>query len=160
MALWYYGSNGNQHGPVEEAELRALIAAGTVGSQTLVWRDGMGDWKPLAAVPELSGQVVSSPHAAPAHSGYQGYYPPVVPTSGVAIASMVCGIVALFTCYFAGFLGIVAVICGHIALGQIRNSPVPVGGRGMAISGLVLGYLGILMTVATVVLFAFAFANH
>ncbi len=157
MALWYYGSNGNQHGPVEEAELRALIAAGAVGSQTLVWRDGMGDWKPLATVPELGQQVTPSPHVTPA---YPGYYPPVAPTSGIAIASMVCGIVALFTCYFAGFLGVVAVICGHIALGQIKNSPVPVGGRGMAISGLVLGYLGILMTVATVVFFAFAFANH
>lgn len=156
MALWYYGSNGNQHGPVEEAELRALIASGAVGSQTLVWCDGMGDWKPLAAVPQLGGQVVAATsYASPA---YPGYYPPVLPNSGAAIASMVCGIVGICTCYFAGLIGIAAVICGHIALGQIRDSAVPMGGRGMAIAGLTLGYLGILITAAFIAFFVIGIA--
>lgn len=159
MALWYYGSNGNQHGPVEEAELRAMIAAGSVGPQTLVWRDGMADWRPMSTVAELGGQMVGQAVApfyqSPVHPAY---YQPVVVNSGTAIASMVCGIVGLLSCYFAGFIGIPAVICGHIALNQIRSSPVPMAGRGMAIAGLVMGYLGIGITLAVVVFFVIGIA--
>lgn len=149
MAQWHYGSSAGQHGPVEENELRALIASGNVGPETLVWRDGMSDWLPLGSVPELrTGSV--SPYAPP---GAPGYYPPVMPTSGLAIASMICGIVGYLTCWFVGILGIPAVICGHMALNRINTSPYPVGGRGMAISGLILGYLGILITVGSVMAF-------
>lgn len=63
-------------------------------------------------------------------------------TSGLAIASMVCGIVSIFLCQFVG--AVPALICGHMALSQINGSPMPMNGRGMAIAGLVLGYLQIL----------------
>jgi GYF domain 2/Domain of unknown function (DUF4190) len=157
MAQWYYGSSAGQHGPVEENELRAMIASGGVGPQTLVWRDGMSDWMPLQNVPEFGIQQQQqqqqpvSPYQAP-YSGPPGYYPGAPPTqNGLAIASMVCGIVGYATCCFVGILGIPAVICGHIAISQINNSPVPVGGRGMAIAGLILGYIGILITLGSVV---------
>ena len=52
-------------------------------------------------------------------------------TSGLAIASMVLGIVWLF------WLGsILAVIFGHVALSQIKRSMGTLSGRGMAIAGL------------------------
>lgn len=57
-------------------------------------------------------------------------------TNGLAIASMVLGILWL---YWVG--SILAVIFGHIALSQLKRSQQ--GGRGMAIAGLVLGYIGI-----------------
>jgi uncharacterized RDD family membrane protein YckC len=47
---YYYVLNGQQAGPVAEAELRALVAAGTIGQQTLVWREGMPDWQSFATV--------------------------------------------------------------------------------------------------------------
>jgi hypothetical protein len=75
----------------------------------------------------------------------------------LAIASMICGIVGYLTCYFVGILGIPAVICGHMAIQRINQSPYPVGGRGMAISGLILGYLGILITLGIVIFAAIAF---
>jgi Tfp pilus assembly major pilin PilA len=56
---------------------------------------------------------------------------------GQATASMVCGIVGLFTC----LPGIAAVILGHIALSRIRKSGNMLTGRGRAIAGLVMGYL-------------------
>ena len=57
-------------------------------------------------------------------------------TSGLAIASMVLGILWVF------FIGsILAVIFGHVALSQIKKSGGSVRGRGMAIAGLVLGYI-------------------
>jgi hypothetical protein len=155
MAQWYYGSSAGQNGPVEEQELRALIASGGLGPETLVWREGMKDWLSLRAVPELASTVPLA-YAPPGAPGYpQAYYPPVVPNSGMAISSLVCGITSLMIC---GILGIPAVICGHMALTQIRDSPVPVGGRGMAIAGLVMGYLGVLACIAMIVFLVIAFA--
>ena len=68
-----------------------------------------------------------------------GYYPAVnTPTSGLAIGALVCGILEIFT---LGFAAIPAVILGHMARTQIRQTGER--GDGMAIAGLVLGYLGI-----------------
>jgi uncharacterized RDD family membrane protein YckC len=46
---WYYVANGQQAGPVEDAELQNLVAAGAVTRETLVWRAGMSNWLPLAS---------------------------------------------------------------------------------------------------------------
>ncbi len=59
------------------------------------------------------------------------------PTSGLGIASMVLGILWL---YWIG--SILAVIFGHVALSQIRKDP-SIQGRGMAIAGVVLGWIGV-----------------
>lgn len=63
--------------------------------------------------------------------------PQPVGTNGLAIASLVLGILWL---YWIG--SILAVIFGHVALRQVRRDPYQ-GGRGMAIAGLVLGYVGL-----------------
>jgi hypothetical protein len=79
--------------------------------------------------------------AGPVMPYHGGYYPPMVnvqPTSGLAIGSMVCGIAEVFT---LGFAAIPAVILGHLARAQIKRTGER--GDGMAIAGLVLGYLGI-----------------
>jgi uncharacterized RDD family membrane protein YckC len=49
---WYYAVNGQQAGPVDDAELRRLAMAGSVGSSTLVWRAGMDAWAPYGSVAE------------------------------------------------------------------------------------------------------------
>jgi hypothetical protein len=68
-----------------------------------------------------------------------GYYPvPQRPTSGVAIASLICGIAEFFT---LGIAAVPAVILGHVARANIKRTGE--GGDGLAIAGLVLGYLGI-----------------
>ena len=80
------------------------------------------------------------PEVAPPYPGYRP-----TRTSGLAIASLVLGIVWVF------WLGsILAVIFGHVALSQIKRSMGTLSGRGMAIAGLVLGYLGILTLVGSV----------
>jgi hypothetical protein len=67
-------------------------------------------------------------------------------TNGLAIAALVCGLLWMW------WIGsVLAVVFGHVALGQIRNSPVPQGGRGLAIAGTVLGYLGLLTLLAAIV---------
>jgi len=62
------------------------------------------------------------------------------PTSGKAIASLVCGI---FTFFLPA--SIAAIILGHMSLSEIRKSAGRIGGRGLATTGLVLGYLGLLI---------------
>jgi hypothetical protein len=69
------------------------------------------------------------------------YYARPPRTSGLAIASMVLGIVWI---YWIG--SILAIIFGHIAISQIRKDP-NLGGRGMAIAGVVLGYVGLAIVV-------------
>jgi hypothetical protein len=59
-------------------------------------------------------------------------------TNGLAIASMVLGIVWV---YWIG--SILALIFGYIAKGQINESAGRQGGRGMAIAGIVLGWVGV-----------------
>jgi hypothetical protein len=43
-----------------------------------------------------------------------------------------------------------AIVCGHLARSQIRKSGGQVGGSGLAISGLVLGYLSVFAAIAAV----------
>lgn len=147
MGHWYYGENGQQIGPIDDATMRAAISGGKVGVQTLVWKEGMANWQPVSQVTELaSSPGIESPYippvSAPVYYGGTAYAPGVGRTSGLAISGMVCGIVGLVTCFF--LLGIPAVICGHMAMSQINNSSLPMSGRGMAISGLVMGYLQII----------------
>lgn len=42
---WYYAIDGRQLGPVSEDEFREKLAAGIIGPDTLVWREGMPDWR-------------------------------------------------------------------------------------------------------------------
>lgn len=62
--------------------------------------------------------------------------------AGTAIASLVLGILGIILC-LAPLTAIPAVICGHVAWSQIKRSSGTLQGEGLAIAGLVLGYLGI-----------------
>ena len=69
--------------------------------------------------------------------------PPPVQRSGAATWSLVLGILGLLCPTLIP--AIVAVVLGHKALGQIRRSDGSLGGGGLAIGGLVTGYIGILL---------------
>jgi type II secretory pathway pseudopilin PulG len=75
------------------------------------------------------------------------------PTSGKAIASLICGI---FTIFLPA--SIAAVILGHMAHSEIRKSAGRIGGQGIATTGLVLGYLG-LMVLPIMIVAAIAIPN-
>jgi hypothetical protein len=44
---WHYAAGGERHGPVDDAELDRLIAAGAVTGDTPVWYPGLDGWRPL-----------------------------------------------------------------------------------------------------------------
>lgn len=89
-----------------------------------------------AELATVVADLPAGPGLAPYHSGY--YPVPQPPTSGMAIASLVCGIAEFFT---MGVAAVPAVILGHMARANIKRTGER--GDGMAIAGLVLGYLGI-----------------
>jgi peptidyl-prolyl cis-trans isomerase B (cyclophilin B) len=77
-----------------------------------------------------------------AYPGYYGYpqYPQPQPTNTMAIVSLVC----------AFLFAPLAIVFGHISLSQIKKSGEE--GRGLAIAGLVIGYMITLLTVVVVIL--------
>ncbi|MGQ9926830.1 MAG: DUF4190 domain-containing protein [Chloroflexaceae bacterium] len=62
----------------------------------------------------------------------------------MAVISLVAGILSWVILPLIGAL--VAVVCGHLALKEIRESRGRLAGQGMAMAGLVLGYIQIVLT--------------
>lgn len=77
-------------------------------------------------------------------------------TSTTAVLSLVFGILGWVALPLIG--SIVAIICGHVARAEIRRAPIgSIDGDGLAVAGLVLGWLPIafiLLLMLTVVPFA------
>ena len=88
-------------------------------------------------------------------AGYYGPMPAAPRTSGSAVASLVLGIIGIVVCTPCG---IFAVIYGHRALPEIDRSNGTIGGRGMAIAGLVLGYIAVAFLALAVVFLLIALA--
>lgn len=83
---------------------------------------------------------------------------PTPKTSGLAIASLVCGITA-WTILPIGLTAIAAVILGHLAKKEIRASGETIAGNGMATAGLILGYVNIALFIVAVCAFTFLMIN-
>ncbi|GLW64607.1 hypothetical protein Arub01_28510 [Actinomadura rubrobrunea] len=93
------------------------------------------------------GQAYQQPSV---HHHYHGVPPASAHTNGVAVASLVLGVIGFLLC---GLTSIPAIICGHVATSQIKRTGEQ--GRGLAIGGLVLGYLVTLLWIVYLVLIAF-----
>lgn len=85
--------------------------------------------------------------------------PPLRPqNSGLAVWSLVLGILSLVC---VGFLaGVPAVICGHVARSRIGKSAGAMSGEGLALAGLITGYVGTALSILVVpILLAIAIPN-
>lgn len=90
----------------------------------------------------------TQPPAAPA-SAYDRLTPPSAPTSGKAIGSLVCGLLFIFLP-----AALAAVVLGHLALSEIKKNAGRIKGHSMAITGLVLGYMGVVLLIPIVLIIA------
>ncbi|QYF88788.1 DUF4190 domain-containing protein [Arthrobacter sp. PAMC25284] len=114
---------------------------------------GQPPW-PYGTPPAAPGQSYGAPDYGQPPYGQRGspynaygqpvYYPLPPEPKGLSIASLCCGITVYLG--FGVFIlpQLAAVFLGHLAL---RREP---AGRGMAIAGLVLGYVGIAITVLVI----------
>jgi uncharacterized RDD family membrane protein YckC len=56
---WYYAENNERRGPIEDAAFEALVSAGTITPQTLVWKEGMAEWTPYSNVGRPASPVTT-----------------------------------------------------------------------------------------------------
>jgi hypothetical protein len=104
--------NGQQTGPFPIEAVLAGLRNGLYQPADLAWYEGAAGWLPLSTVPGIGGN---------------------------SIWSLVLGILSFLT---LGLTGIPAVVCGHLARGKIKRSAGSQTGDGLAMAGLVIGYIG------------------
>jgi len=132
------GTDQKEYGSISADQICQWIGEGRVNAQTKV-RAGEGtDWKPLADFPEFVEALktcqpplaICPPPAA------------LAKTSGLAIASLVLGILGLFTC---GFTALVGLILGIVAISKIKKNEGRLRGQGLAIAGTIVSAVFLLM---------------
>lgn len=148
----YIARDGQRFGPFPLEEVQRQLASGQLMRHDLAWVAGARDWMPLSAFPPLQSTQQPFPGAAPVNPIQNPY--PVQPlagfasplqstqTSGAAIASLILGILSLVFCPIIGSIS--AIICGHVARNNVRQSRGTLSGGGIALAGLILGYVGML----------------
>jgi hypothetical protein len=133
---WYYAVGEQQLGPISQQELQQKLSSGGLPTDTLVWKEGMGDWLAANTVSELAppanstvaSPVVSSPATTVAPgSGYRQPNQPIpVGTVPTYLWQSICCVI--FCCWPFAIPGIVfavkvnpALAVGNLAEAQ-RNS--------------------------------------
>lgn len=112
---------------------------------------GQNPYEPYQAPQQQPyGQPPQSPYGYPPQQPYG--YAPSRGTNGLAIASLVTSLI-----WVCGVSSIAAVVCGHIARNQIKRTGEQ--GAGMALAGLIIGYLGIAVVVVYFIVVVVVVAN-
>jgi hypothetical protein len=150
------GTDQKEYGPVPADELCRWIADGRVTAQTNAIAEGGTEWKPLAAFPEFAGALAAdapAPLPVATFATPQSPLPraaaaaPAAPVarakrSGMAIASLILGILGLFSC---GITALVGLILGFIARSKIRKSQGSLRGNGIALAGIIVSGIFMLL---------------
>jgi type IV pilus assembly protein PilA len=95
-------------------------------------------------------------YAAPSYGAFEGQ---TKRRAGLAVASLVLGIVGFFTFGIIGVGALTGIILGVLALARASRQPDEYGGRGMAIGGIVLNVLSIVLIVPVGMVAAIAIPN-
>jgi Domain of unknown function (DUF4190) len=138
-------SCGNQLGPTSRFCDRCGTSAGGAPPAP-VDATGQPPYQPTT----VPGPPPPPPNSAPAYAPPPpGYVQPPVSqtTNGLSVASMVLGIVWVF-----GLGSILAVIFGFIGRKQIKESGGRQAGGGMALAGIILGFIGVASLILWIVL--------
>jgi hypothetical protein len=131
---------------------------------------GAAGYSPSPSYPQ---QPYAHPHAVPGYGQPTGYATPMgqplayggyapagsgSPPAGMAIASMVLGILSIPMMFFyctGTPCAILAIVFGHIARGRaVRQEG---GGAGMALAGLICAYISVALMLALIVFFIVVF---
>jgi Domain of unknown function (DUF4190) len=103
-----------------------------------------------------------TPPPPPQYGAYPGSYPPLpppqpygsyappptAPKNGLGLASLVIAIIGLFTVFGGLVLGVIAMILGFIGWGRAKRGEAT--NAGVAIAGIVLGLLGIIVSIVAI----------
>src|SRR5256885_1989662 len=136
------GEDQKEYGPVHVDQLRRWIAEGRVNRQTKVQAEGGGEWRPLTEFPELV-ELLTGTITGPAVPPLPATAPATpARTSGLAIASLVLGILGF--CSF-GLTALLGLILGIVSLARINRSNGALKGWGVALAGTAVSGVFLLM---------------
>jgi len=137
------GSDQKQYGSVTADNICRWIADGRLNAQSLMREESDTEFRPLSTFPEFADTFAAkavtmgvlptlstAPPAAPAKM------------SGMAVTSLVLGILGMFTC---GITALVGLILGIIAMVKVKNSGGRLGGNGIALAGVIVSGIFLLM---------------
>jgi hypothetical protein len=158
--------DGKQLGPFSVEEINRQLAAGTLSLSDNAWYEGAAGWAPLSTVPGVTGgastsatipaatpTVTAAPSAPPGAAVVPTTMVVAAPTEPLAIWSLVLSLIGLLGfCCGGPVLGIAGVICGHLGLSKINANP-HLQGRGLAMAGLIIGYIAVLSWVFYLIFF-------
>ncbi len=143
------GADGKAYGPISLDQLQQWAVQGRVNPQSQLLAEGASEWQAAADIPEVQAVFETAGFgAAPALAqGPMGAAAGGAVKKGLAITSLVLGILSLVILCLSPLFGIPAIICGHVAQGRTRRRPSEFGGGGIAIAGFVLGYVSLALNV-------------
>lgn len=139
--------DGKQLGIFSLEEINRQLAAGTLNLSDQAWYEGAAGWAALSTVPGVSAAPApsSAPQISPAPApGAPMTLAPQRKTEPLAIMALVFGGIGIFGFCCGLFLiaAVAGVVCGHLALSKIKANP-ELEGHGLALSGLIIGYIAI-----------------
>jgi prepilin-type processing-associated H-X9-DG protein len=132
----------NQYGPVSEEQLRQWIRDGRANAQTRAQVEGSTEWKTLGLFPEFQADLAAAAPSAPPPLTAPTQGTATAKISGMAVTSLVLGILGLFSC---GITALVGLILGIIAMVRIKNSQGSLNGNGLALAGTIVSGIFLLM---------------
>jgi hypothetical protein len=156
---WYYADEYDRQHPTTEEALPGLVASGLVKPLTLLWNESLTNWTPAIQLrPQLFGTsavppVLTLQQRREISVAGQGVGSQPAPTDSMAVCALVFGLIGLF-CF--PLVGIGGVICGHIARKRASESPIPTSSGGIALAGLICGYLSLVVLLLIVVFYGIA----
>jgi hypothetical protein len=133
----------------------AAMNAENVSTEEETWAEGSQASEPVEEAvdePADEGTAVAGVEAAPAESSPRPAPASVaLPTSGLAVASLVSGVAGLILLPLVGC--VLAIILGYMARREIRQRPGEISGDGLALAGIVLGWIGVGLIVVACLFF-------
>lgn len=151
--------DGKELGVFSLEEINGQLSAGTLRPGDMAWYEGAAGWAALSTVP---GVVAATPGATPPAAPLTpatttaAPAPLVAPRKSeqLAVLSLIFSILGLFgfCCGFFMTAAIAGIVCGHVALSRIKANP-ELEGRGLALAGVVIGYVAVAGWLAWILLF-------
>jgi hypothetical protein len=134
------GSDQKQYSSVTTDDIRRWVTDGRLTAQSLMREESDTEFRLLSTFPEFADALIAKAGVPPPLSTAA----PVAPAkmSGMAVASLVLGILGVFTCGITALFGL---IFGIIAMVKVKNSSGRLGGNGIALAGTIVSGIFLVM---------------